>query len=460
MKRKVLIFLIILFIVSFSLRFSLSELSPVKYWDETIYSNLGRNLLIYHEYSFLHGFADFSPDWPLAGFRPPLLPFLISIISMFSFDGFYLNLLIPLVSSLGVIGVFLLSKEIFNGRVAIFSSIIFLLIPQNLFWGSKILSDTLFVTLMVFSCYLFWLAFESRKGRWYPILFGGFLGLAFLSRYSLIWFFPIFFVYLLIRNKNVNFLAGKYFWMSCVSFSIIVLPWFIYNYFQYGSFLGFLSQANEATLRWGVQSFSFYISYFINNFFVFIPLLIIGLWGLFNREYKKPIIFMLLWFFIIFLSLSIMGHKEERYFLPVIPALCILSGLGIYNFKRYWSVAMVVVLVILLYLNLFIFLNAYSAYNSLENKCFFSAMDFLKNSDASSIVTEHFSPVYFYTLKNNIRVDNYTRIESIILTSYKNENVYYYYVDGDWFNLVSENPKLAEKKLYECGDFKVFNISF
>src|SRR3989344_7495238 len=125
MRKKILFFLIFLFLISFIIRGSLAFLSPIKYWDETVYGNLGKNIFLYKEYSFLHGFADFSPDWPLAGFRPPLLPFLISLVYFFGGGLFVLNFLIPFISAVSVIGFFLFSKKLFGDEIAVYSSLFF-----------------------------------------------------------------------------------------------------------------------------------------------------------------------------------------------------------------------------------------------------------------------------------------------------------------------------------------------
>lgn len=454
--KKSTIFIILLFLSSFLLRLSLSFLSPVKYWDETIYSNLGRNILLYHEYSFLHGFADFSPNWPLAGFRPPLLPLIISLVSLFSFDSFYLNFIAPFFSSLGVIGFFLLTKKMFNEKIAVYSSLMFSLTPLNLFWGSKILTDGLFLTMIIFSMYFFWNSFEEKSREIHSALFGVFSALAFLSRYSMIWFFPVFFVYLIFKHKSLNFLFRKRFLISCASFLIIVAPWFLYNYFDSGSFFGFLTQANEAALRWGSQPFFFYFIFLIKTFWIFLPFFFLGILSYRSEDYRKPLFLTLTWFVVILLSASFMPHKEERYILPVLPALCAISSLGIYKIKKYGFLIFFLITCFLLAGNLHKFYEPYANLNSQERQCFFQTMDFMKDSGASYVVTEHFSPVYFYTLKKNIRVNNYTEIYNLIRDNHKNEAIYYYYVDGDWFNLVSENESIKNNEIYTCRSHHVF----
>lgn len=84
-------------------------------------------------------------------------------------------------------------------------------------------------------------------------------------------------------------------------------------------------------------------------------------------------------------------------------------------------------------------------------------MDYIKSSNASYVVTEHFSPIYFYTNVPNIRVNNYTIIRDIIDQNYPNEKVLYYYSEGDWFNLKNEEPNL--KIIYKCENHELLDIS-
>ncbi|MBU3906628.1 MAG: glycosyltransferase family 39 protein [Nanoarchaeota archaeon] len=460
MKKDLKLFLILLISFYFLIQSAFSFLSPVKYWDETIYTNLGRNLLIYHEYSFLHGFADFSSNWPLAGFRPPLLPIIISIVSIFSKEVFLLNFLGPIFSSLGVLGVFLLSKKLFDDKVAIYSSVLFAFFPLYLFWGFRILTDSLFLSLMLFAIYFFWVAFfEDSKKIKFPILFGVFSALAFLSRYSFIWFLLLFFLSLLFKNKNLKFLSDKKIWLGVLSFFVIIAPWFACNYLSYGSLFEFLRHANEASLRWGKQPALFYLVYFLKNFAIFIPFFAFGLYSR-DKRYDNSKIFLSIWFVVIFLFSIFMGHKEERYLLPLLPAVCILSSFGLNKIKNYRNILFVIIVIYFSFFNFYTFYKSVNSYNSDEQVCFFNAMNFIKESNASYIVTEHFSPVYFHTLKNNLRVNNYTSIKETIESDYRNETVYYYLVEGDWFDLTKENEEVGKYLTFSCDKFKVFDLSY
>ena len=494
MDKKLRLFLIILFTFVFLTRFSLSIFSPLKFWDETIYVNLGRNIILFGEYSFSHGFSDFAPNMPLAGFRPPLLPFLIAFLSLFTFNTIILSFLMSIISALGVIAFFFLVYVMFNKNIAIYSSLLLSVLPLYVFWGSKILTDSLFITFILLSSFLFWKLFFVKKSGLFAFLFGLSCALAFYSRYSFIWFIPVFFLSLLFKDRNLKFLEDKHLWISIIIFFVFVGPWFIYNYFEYGSLLGFLFQSKQALARWGVDSLFNYYKDVKENIIILLPFVFLGLFykANNNKNNKKNSVdkinkinknklnnnnnnnkdinghteknaksFWILWFIIISLFLIFLDNKEGRYLLPLLPSICVLASLGLNNIKirKYSYYFLLVIILFFVVVNFFIFLNAFQEFQYKDENCFFKTMNYLKNSDANYVITEHFSPSYFYTSKPSIRADNYTSIEYLLKNVYQNDTIFYYYVDGDWFNLKKEELKTENFLIYSCEDQEIYDLS-
>lgn len=109
--------LTLLFLMSFAIYVLSSFIFPIKWWDETVYANLGWDLKSGKNYSFEGKWSDFDPDWPKAGYRAPLLPFIIAMLyAAFGRNEFILNLLMPFFGSIGVIFLYLLAKEMFNKK--------------------------------------------------------------------------------------------------------------------------------------------------------------------------------------------------------------------------------------------------------------------------------------------------------------------------------------------------------
>jgi len=79
--------LIIILGLALIVRILFSFSMPIPLWDETIYLNLGEDLSQNPlDYSFSNGWSDYIPSggdnfygYPKAGFRAPLLPYIISI---------------------------------------------------------------------------------------------------------------------------------------------------------------------------------------------------------------------------------------------------------------------------------------------------------------------------------------------------------------------------------------------
>ena len=457
---------LVLFFTLFFLTSLLALFTSYKYWDETIYANLGRNMVLYHEYSFLHGFSDFYPKLPLAGSRPPMLPLIVAFISLFSFNSFLLNFIVPLISAFGVVFLFLFCKKLFNREIAFFSALLLMLLPSFFFWSSKLLHDAIVITYLIIASYFFFDAFifdnTNKKAIVSSLLFGFFIAISFLTRYNVPWIFPVFFLVLLIKYKNFSFLRDKKIWLSILTFAIVTVPWFVFNYLNYHSLFGFLESSAKASVRWGARTIFFYFGTLMRDYWFLLPFFVFGLFVNFRlKAAKSNKYFFMLWFFIIFIAASLTPAKEDRYLIMIAPSLCVISAFTFYYLRRKAKVLFYITLSLLLIIMLFAVANYFQKAQlqniSDEQKCFFSAMEYIKNSNTAAVVTEHFSPVYFYTQVPNIRVNNYTIIESLIKGEYKRKEVLYFYASGDWFNLKSEKPDL--NLLYSCDKYNIFNIS-
>ena len=143
--------IISIFLLALSIRILFVFVMPIKLWDETVYTNLGydlsKNLF---QYSFTHGWSDFIPGglYPKAGFRAPLLPYLLSAFYFLKLKVL-INFIMPLIGALSVIILYLLGKEIFNKKVGLISSLIFAFIPLHVFYSGRILTNVLFTLSII-----------------------------------------------------------------------------------------------------------------------------------------------------------------------------------------------------------------------------------------------------------------------------------------------------------------------
>ncbi len=461
MKKETKI-LIILFVFALLIRILFVFSSPVKWWDETVYSDLGYGLSkSLFDYSFANGgWSDFIGDnaWPKAGFRAPLLPYTLAIFYSLKLE-FLSNFLMPLIGALSVVIVYFLGKRLFNSKVGIYSALFFAFLPLHISFSGKILTDVFSTFFILIALFCFWKGYEEgdKKNK---LFFGFFLALSVLSRYTALWIIPPLFFYLIIKYKSINFLKDKHLWGSVGIFLLILLPWFIYSYFAYGNPLGAFIHGSKVASYWGgVQPWYFFFQQGMQIFSVVGILLIFSLiYFLMKKEFKRKEVYFLLLFVSLFLFMAIlMPHKEERFLLPILPAICILGGffLDIINIKVKHKI--VVLVILLLSLSFFIYLNFSDTYKNSynqKNDCFLKGNAFLRNTSVNVVIVTENSPItYYYTKRETRFYPNVWSTDSIksLVNSYKNQEVYIFFSNA--------NTDLAERQKQDL-DFNfplVFN---
>lgn len=400
--------LIAIFIIAFLIRILFVFSMPIKLWDETIYLNLGADLsLNLLGYSFSHGWSDFIPSgeddlygYPKAGFRAPLLPYLISFFYIFKL-GFLINFLIPLIGALSVILVYKLGKELFNQKVGLISSLFFAFIPLHVFYSGRVLTDILFTFFVLLALLSFWKGYE-KGNKENKVLFGVFLALALLSRYTALWIIPVFPLYFLARDKSLKFLKDKYLWYSILAFFGTLTPWFIYGTFEYNNPLGAFIHGFKASGYWGgLQSWAFFFEYWWQMFsiigFVFIIALI---YVLFKKEFLKKEIYLLLIWFAFFLGMAIyMPHKEDRFILAIVPPIALISAYFIDKISKYKKPT-IIVIIGLLFLSLGLnFYNTYQTYYNTNTNCFEQIGFKLKEIQGDLLIVSENPPLFRYYVK-------------------------------------------------------------
>lgn len=379
--------------------------TPLKIWDETVYLNLGKDMSNGNDYSFEGGWSDFVPCqandakycWPNAGFRAPLLPVFIAIFNLMRIGNLSI-FIVPIFSVLCLGLIYLFTKKLFNKKIALVSTIL-TMVPIFVYYSSKTLTDSLVCFFVVLSFLFFWKGFEEDN-HLYKFLFGTSFALSVLSRYTSLWFVPIFFVYLL-YSKGVRFLIKKETYYSLLGFFILMIPHFIYSYKYYGNIFGAFLHGFLASSYWGgIQSTWFYFSYWFSMFSV---VGIIFIFSIAKIIYKKEILdkrfFMLiLWVCGFFLIASLMPHKEDRFILPLLPAISIISSYFIVDLKHWKKYLTLIMIILLLSIGLK-FDKEYSQTHTEKNYCFILAMDFVEKSNASIVISDESPIVYYYTGK-------------------------------------------------------------
>lgn len=458
-------FLIFLFLLALIIRVVFVFVEPIQIWDGTVYSNLGYDLSKnFLDYSFANnGWSDAMPwgGWPKAGFRPPVLPYSLSFIYFIGLGNF-VKFFMSLVGALSVVLIFFLAKEIFNKKVALYSAIFLTLIPLHVIYSGKILSGIYATFFILLTMFCFWKSFEKGETKYAPF-FGIFFALAILTRYTTLWIALIFPIYFLIRDKSLKFLKNKSLWYSILAFFIVLIPWFIYGYFTYGNPLGAFIHGMQGASVGPPQAWYFF---FVNSFEMFSILSLIFLASIIFAIYKnklgnKKILFLFLWFFLFLGFAMFLPYKEIRFLLPIVPALCLLSGFFIDKIKKYKKIILISLIFILILSNIFLFYDYYNKYHTETNKCFLEANNFLKNLDNDILVITEASPlIYYYTKKETHFYPVPWGLESLnrlVEENYNNREVYIFFTEYDM--PISDEKHIRIKKdldnsfekVFECG---------
>lgn len=404
---KTNLILLIILLIGFFIRILFAFTSDIPWWDESVYLNLGHDLsknpfdysLENKEWSDLIPFSNGVYSWPRIGFRPPLLPYSLAIFYALNLD-FLTKFLMPFIGTLTVFLVYLLGKEIFNKREGLISASIMALVPIHVIYSGKVLNDVFVTFFITLSFLFFWKGFE-KKEETYKFLWGVVLGLGLLTRYTLLWIIPIFPIYLLVKNKSLNFIKDKYLWYGIGGFFAVLIPWFIYGFFEYGSIFGSFIHGFKAADYWGGNQLWFF--FFQNSWYL---LSILGIlfvfflfWIVYSKDYKKREIYLLLiWFFFYFIMLIIMPHKEGRFLIPVVPTITLITGYSLNKIKFYKGIIVGVILLILFFSCALIFIYDSKVSSNINSMCFLETMDFLKERDGNyKTVSENPPIVRFFT---------------------------------------------------------------
>lgn len=428
--NKTSVILTLLILASLLLRIGYSFSSPVKGWDEAVYSSLGWDLKSNPlDYGF-NRWADKNPVmWDKAGFRAPLLPYILAGYYAIAGNNYFLiNFLIPVLGTIGVFLVFLLGKELFNERIGLYSAAFLAFLPLHVLISGRIMTDVLVTTLLTLAVIFFWYGFEKNRRIFKP-LFGFTLGLAFLARYTTILLPLVLVIYLLLRHRNIKFIKNIWTWSSVAMFFITISPWLIYSYFEYDNPLGALLHAKTAASYWGGDNPWYF--FFTKSFemfsiitIVFTSGLVLSISKLKNWKLNLNYVLLVIWLIIFLIFGILVPHKEERFILPLVPSLVIISAFFVNEIKSYrWHLFILVALILLagtiIQLN-----NDISKFYNEDTRCFLESMGYLRNTEENAIIfAESSPPTYYYTHKENHFI-SHGNMENLINDYYKDRQAY------------------------------------
>jgi len=255
--------------------------------------------------------------------RPPLMPFLLGVFSFLGWKAAEYVFII-FVSVLFLYSSLKLSEALkFDPTLFYLLSLNPYVLVMGLLNGTELLS---FVFLELF----LWALLKDRSSS------GIFLGLACLSRYSMLCFLP-----LILFHRNLKKIIKSLFF-----FSLSLSPWLAYNFYKFGNFFTSIADqyANNILYRgYIVQHFNFFELILVPN--VLLPFFLFGIFIAVKKltknlsmEKSKAEILMFLILAISLYSFFRIPIKSVRYLFPLILPVVYFSYLGVKKSKAFSKV--------------------------------------------------------------------------------------------------------------------------
>jgi 4-amino-4-deoxy-L-arabinose transferase-like glycosyltransferase len=381
--RGVFFILLILFLLGFFLRIFLTN---CYYWDEIVY--------LQHADIFsgkINNYNEFD-------IRPPLISLIFAGLFKIWNNPLIANLFLTFISSLSIILIYFLGKELFNRPIGLISAFILAFMPYHIYFSKQILVHTLalFFGILFF---LFLKRGENKNRSLYFLFSGIFLACVVLTRFTYIILFLILGLNFILffkkySIKNVIYLSA--------GFLLLFLPYLIWIKSLYGDFF-YSFRAGSIALGSFSNDFMFY---FLNIPVVlsFICLLGLFFWIFFaikNKDFSKNEFILMLWVLVPIIFLSFASHKELRYAFIIITPAILLAAIGFFKFfknTRFKKTFFVIFIILLLFFGLIFSLpNFYN--RNCNNDAKFVSNWLMENPPESNrvYVLDYYPYVAYYT---------------------------------------------------------------
>lgn len=368
-ERKISSNYIILVLIVFSFfLFNLVNIDAnVQGDDEATYYYQGRLILHPELYEYCQTdpqHCDIYPPKDFFGFpvnvyteHPPFGKYLFAFALLFNESIIAQRVFILILGALTILVVFFLSKELYDGKIAIFSSLLIALSLPFVIHSRYVFPDIPMTLFILLSIFFFYKGFKRSENI--SIILGGFFsGLAILTKYPAFALLPII-VYIFYKFLlKVKFVLKEFSFDISIENKKILKPFFIsliilflvgigiYNIIAFSLYGFFPLQKNiEYESAVGhISAKSFDIIGFLaslNESIVLFPLLLLGIVYFLMRRRPEDII-VLLGFFIFAVYSFLQGHVSEffapprvhHYLVPIVPFAAIMLSNLIFFINR------------------------------------------------------------------------------------------------------------------------------
>jgi hypothetical protein len=295
------------------------------YWDETVYLQNAEVV------------AGESPNnYNELDFRPPLLTILLAPFQTVQNDLAISHFVLSLLSSLSVVPVYFLSKELYSESVGLIASAGYALTPRLVMLGNDILVDPVLPLLWVSCVYVF----VRSKTKMHRFVAGGIAGVCVLGKYTSLVLLPLLLLLEALRSdwqlspqridkEHLLDLGGRS--GPIVGGALAALtPYLIWNAVEFGNPLHTFQLALRAT---GAPSGAWT---YLNTLHLLMPaglavasVLAFSRWSQGFRP--KKMLVPVLAAISILLPMQLMAHKEPRYVLPASPFISICLSYAVWR---------------------------------------------------------------------------------------------------------------------------------
>lgn len=172
----------------------------------------------------------------LKAYRPPLYPLFLAIMVKAGADISTIRIVQAFIAAITCVFVYLLSRKIFDEKVAIMSGLISIIYPFFIFYTGFLLTETLFIFLVILSVFTTINIVQKNTLPFYGLFTGAAYGFAGLCRPTIELFF-IFSLFFVLLSKDILVTKMRKVAYICLGFVLVLTPWIVRNYVAIGKFI-------------------------------------------------------------------------------------------------------------------------------------------------------------------------------------------------------------------------------
>lgn len=254
-----------------------------------------------------------------------------------------------LIALLSIYLTYLVGKEIFNKYIGLIAALIMATLNQHIFFSLRMLVDIPASVFWLSSIYFFWKGYVKDNNTKYLVLSGVFLGIGFLTHYSLLFLLIAYAIFIII-TKNIKFVKEKNIWITLATIIMLAGPYIIWSLIKYGTPLPRYAAAfvSAETQEFVPSAWNVYIKFLplhleISLLVMFVIGLILALVNVIlsldfilkgkDKSMYKYLL-LLLWILVPFFiytyaSIESGGHAEPRYLILMLPQISIIAAIGL-----------------------------------------------------------------------------------------------------------------------------------